>query len=62
MRSILRGVGRIAAGAVAALACTTAASAGGPAPVIQVPNPDTLTLVSTVVVVGVIATRGLRRK
>ena len=62
MRTILRGVGRIVGGTVAALACTTAASAGGPAPVIQVPNPETLTLVSTAVVVGVIATRWLRRK
>ena len=62
MRTILRGVRRITIGAVAALAGTTAASAGGPAPVIQVPNPETLTLVSTAVVVGVIATRWLRRK
>jgi hypothetical protein len=62
MGSILRGAGRIVAGAVAALACTTSVSAGGPAPVIQVPNPGTLTLVSTAVVVGVIATRWLRRK
>ena len=62
MGTILRGMGRIAVGTVAALACTTAASAGGPAPVIQVPNPETLTLLSTAVVVGVIATRWLRRK
>ena len=62
MASIVRGVGRIVGGAVAALVCTTAASAGGPAPVIQVPNPETLTLVSSAVVVAVIAARWLRRK
>ena len=62
MKTLLRGAGRLAAGAIAALVCTGSAVAGGPAPVVQLPNPGALTLVSTAIVGAVIATRWLRRK
>ena len=62
MKTLLRGVAALTGGAAAALALAGPALAGGPAPVVQVPNPGALTLISTTIVAGVLAARWLRRK
>ncbi len=62
MKTLLHGTTSLTAGVVAALTLAGPALAAGPAPVVQVPNPDAMTLVSTTIVVGVLAARWLRRK
>ena len=62
MKTLVHGLASVAAGAAAALVLAGPALAGGPAPVVQVPNPGAVTLISTTIVVGVLAARWLRRK
>jgi len=61
MKTLSLGAGWLVAGAITVLAWAGPAAAGAP-PVVQLPSPGTLTMLSTGIALAVLGARWLRRK